>query len=171
MIAPRLTFTRAEAEHAAQTWGANCGPAALAFALQVSLDTVRPLIPGFDEKHYTSPRRMKAALKAAGRSYTIAPASRATMFDGETIALVRIQWTGPWTAPGAHPIPAYFRTHWIATFIDDRDDPRYGGPTVFDINAGVVSEERWTTAIVPMIIKQYPRADGGWFPTHVWRLA
>lgn len=156
-------FTQEESQKAYDAWGANCGPNALAFALQVSLDAVRPLIPGFGEKRYTSPTMMKSALAKAGVSFDVRMPDPSDMYHAAP-SLVRIQWTGPWTAEGANPKWAYRQTHWIASWRDTSD-------WIFDCNGGIQSPELWRQSIVPAITSQIPRADGRWFPTHVWRLA
>lgn len=159
------SFTQEEAQAAYDEWGCNCGPSALAFALQRSLDDVRPLISGFDEKRYTSPSMMAAALKAAGVRWTpVQDPDSMSMFDSRGIALVRIQWTGPWTQPGANPKWAYRYTHWIATWIQQ------DCPLIFDVNGGVLNLLQWAEQVIPLLIQQIPRADGGWFPTHAWVL-
>lgn len=160
------TFTQEEMQQASATWGCNCGPSALAFALQVKLDVVRTAIPGFSEKGYTNPTMMAAALVNVGRAWNAKlPLS---MFPSSAFdicpALVRVQWTGPWTASGANPRWAYRQTHWISTYLD-RDERM-----VFDCNGGINTFDVWQDQIVPFIVKHIPSADGGWFPTHVWRL-
>lgn len=159
-------FTEADSQRAYEEWGANCGPNALAFALQVPLDRVRFAIPEFEAKRYTSPTMMRAALGALGREieeYKF-PRLFGGSFHKSLPSLVRVQWSGPWTEPGANPKWAYRQTHWITTW-------REGGTCwVFDCNGGVMTGELWRTAVVPQLTKLYPRADGGWWPTHVWRV-
>lgn len=159
-------FSEEEFQRAAEEWGCNCGPSALAFALQIPLDRVRHAIPGFESKRYTSPTMMKAAL--ANLNVTWSPerilSARYTHADDHT-SLVRIQWTGPWTAPGANPKWAYRQTHWISTFTS-----AHGAKLVFDCNGGMMGLQRWIDEIVPFIVKHVPRADGDWFPTHVWKI-
>lgn len=161
-------FTEEEYQAAAQEWGCNCGPTALAFALQVKLDVAREAIPGFQEKGYTSPTMMKAALDSRQVRYRAhTPPDEASMFDARFPgypALVRVQFTGPWTAPGANPKWAYWHTHWIVAW-------RYGGfLMVFDCNGGVMNFEQWKGEIIPLLTQQDKRRDGGWKPTHIWRL-
>ncbi len=162
-------FTEEEAKAAYEEWHCNCGPTALAFACRLKLDDVRHAIPGFEAKHYTSPSMMKAALTNLGRRWEPAAAVRrpcgwtAAMFY-KYMALVRIQWAGPWTAPDANPKWAYRQTHWIATWEDE------GRNWLFDCNGGIMRPSRWESEIVPLLTACYPRADGGWFPTHIWRL-
>lgn len=163
-------FTEEQMTQAAEEWGCNCGPSALAFALGKSLDEVRPAIPDFDAKRYTSPSMMKAAIKNLNAGY--APfAPQPPSAQDRTIcmfhlqpSLVRIQWTGPWTKEGANPKWAYRQTHWIATCFEGESR------LIFDCNGGLMREPRWLYEIIPLITSMYPRADGGWFPTHIWRL-
>lgn len=166
-------FNEADARAAHDEWGCNCGPAALAFALQLKLDAVRPAIPDFAERRYTSPTMMAAALENLGRRFTAIrnphggrkpEVGHANMFAGP-VSLVRIQWTGPWTADGKTTKWAARQTHWIVCWTN--------GPDmwlVFDINGGVQRFWNWKRDIVPLIVAGVPRADGGWFPANVWRL-
>ena len=158
-------FTEAEMKIANDEWGANCGPAALAFALQVPLDRVRPLLEGFDEKRYTNPTMMKGALSRYGKAFNVIPDGMGGAFHVHP-SLVRIQWAGPWTKPGVPPRVAYRHTHWICTYKDE-----YDNSLVFDCNGGINPFDKWRDGIVPLILSEcVPKSDGGWFPTHVWRL-
>lgn len=162
-------FTQAEALRAYDEWGANCGPNALAFILQVPLESVRHAIPGFEEKRYTSPTMMAAGIRSLGRTATAvhtrgsAP-TKDTMFGREPF-LVRVQFTGPWTQPGANPKWAYWHTHWIVTYMVERQ-----APMVFDCNGGIRGYQEWEREIVPLLTGSIKRADGNWFPTDVWRI-
>lgn len=158
-------FSEADAEAATNEWGCNCGPAALAFALQVGLDAVRPLIPDFDAKRYTSPSMMAAALDASGRrwSRTLDNGGSHQMFSQDYPTLVRIQWTGPWTAPGSNPRWAYRQTHWICAWADGDCS------MIFDINGGIRTLQSWEVDVVPPLLAScVKRADGGWHSTHCW---
>lgn len=163
-------FTEEEAEQAHKEWGCNCGPAALAFALQTKLENVRYAIPDFEKKRYTSPTMMKQALAKLRVPFTECRATHATMTSDVDLILrmrlVRIQWLGPWTAPGMNPKWAYHYTHWICAW-----RPFIGEPLVFDINGGVKTVYEWEQEIVPLITESIPRADGGWKPTHVWEVS
>lgn len=174
---PAYTFSENAMQQAHEEWGCNCGPSALAFALQRTLEEIRPAMDhvGFDEKRYTSPTMMKNALAKLGvTKYELKVPVRTPdgkldaspmfqeVFIGYIMALVRIQWTGPWTQPGANPKWAYRQTHWIATWSDQ------GEQMVFDCNGGILRFELWEKQIVPLITDHIPRADGGWFPTHIW---
>lgn len=168
----KYTFTEAEFKAANEAWGCNCGPAALAFALQVPLDTVRPAIPQFEERRYTSPMMMAAALHYfdQGFSPVTNPSGGRDHGHGiesmfaDRVSLVRIQWTGPWTANGARAKWAARQTHWIVCWKEGERRQ------VFDCNGGIRAVEDWEQTIVPAIVATVPRADGGWFPANVWRL-
>ncbi len=112
---------------------------------------------------------MKAGLASLGHTVTAYSGpdglpNVGTMF-GRKPSLVRIQWSGPWTAPGANAKWAYRQTHWIATYFVEGQ-----AAMVFDCNGGIRGFTSWQQEIVPALTAMYPRADGGWFPTHVWRL-
>lgn len=166
------TFTQDELRSAAEAWGCNCGPSALAFALQTTLEEVRPAIPEFETRGYTAPNMMRQALANLGRRVEIVrnPSGGRnrgfgidTMFAGP-MSLVRIQWTGPWTADGKTAKWAARQTHWIACWHDD------GPKFVFDCNSGITSFGWWESNTVNAITKTIPRADGDWYPANVWRL-
>lgn len=165
MPATVYPFTAQDMQRAAEEWNANCGPAALAFALGLHINDVRGVIPGFEQKGYTSPTMMKQALEVLGGWFVVRPSDRESMFDSEHRCLVRIQFTGPWTQAGANPKWAYGQTHWIATYMVERQ-----AAMVFDCNGGILGFQEWEREIVPAIVATIKRADGGWFPTHVWRI-
>lgn len=183
-------FTEEQARKAHEEWGCNCGPTALAFAMQMPLSFVRPLIPDFDSRRYTNPTMMRAALKAAGQDFKAVKIPVLTAGGALDIGplygeptnptpdycpdplkqesqphLVRIQWTGPWTKAGANPKWGYRFTHWICTWL------QRGLPLVFDCNGGIMHHQKWESEIVPLICDTIPQADSGWYPTHIWRLS
>ena len=152
-------ITPDDAERAYQEWGANCGPAALAAIMGMTLDEVRPHLIGFDAKRYTNPAMMNEALRSIGRPWEKIGA------QWPKYGLVRVQWEGPWTAPGVPIRARYCYTHWIGHEI--------GVNTcgVFDINAignctGWCERGDWETVIIPAILAMYPRASGKWHITH-----
>lgn len=185
----QIPFTDEQVRTAYQTWGCNCGPLALAFAMQMPLSFVKPLIPNFQSKRHTNPTMMRAALNAAGQEFKVIQLPVQKPGWGLDIApmygersnppldycpcpyktespphLVRVQWTGPWMEAGAKPKWRYRHTHWICTWLER------GRPLVFDCNGGIMHHDTWETEIVPMICETIPQADGGWLPTHIWRL-
>lgn len=158
-------FTQEEFERAAAEWGCNCGPSALAFALRQGLGVARWAIPDFERKGYTSPTMMKAALvNLEARFVPVSTPSLNAMYS-DVWALVRIQFTGPWTAPGANARWAYTHTHWVCTWAIGC---RPHIPMIFDCNGGAMLAADWEHDVVPHLIPK--RGDGGWYPTHIWRL-
>lgn len=163
---PTLLFDSTDCDVANQAWGCNCGPASLAAALVVTLDSVRPWVEaaGFAEKRYMSPTMMKAALRAANRPFESRDI-HGPLKGFTTHGLMRIQWHGPWTQPGMNPKWAYWYTHWIAGWWCS------GRVILFDVNGGLMPLDEWEDEIVPAITKAIPRADGRWSITHSWELA
>jgi hypothetical protein len=58
---PSLAFTQNDAVAAFNAWHCNCGPAALAASLGLTLDQVKPAVMsvGFADKHYVNPTMMR----------------------------------------------------------------------------------------------------------------
>lgn len=161
MVCP---FTEDDLAEANGAWGCNCGPAALAFFLQVPIESVRGAIPGFEDKAFTSPSMMQAALRNLEQPTVSRMGGKEMLFDGQQPCLVRIQWTGPWTTPGANGKWAYCYTHWICTYMVHGQ-----APMIYDCNGGVRGYRSWMDEIVPAITSSIKRADGDWYPTHIWR--
>jgi hypothetical protein len=162
---PSCPFSAAEAIKSSDEWGCNCGPGALAAILGKTLDEVRPLIPGFEQKRYTNPTMMYEALNASKTAWRIDRGLAATRFFPK-YGLARVQWEGPWTEPGVPARARYRYTHWIGSHVTaDRI-------SIFDINAiaygGWIHADEWTNDLVPWLLKElYPRANGKWHLTHV----
>ncbi len=158
-----VRFDLAAAEHAADAWGCNCGPGALAAMTGLTLDEVRPCLGDFEVKRYTNPTLMFETLRRLGVSYTV---ERRLPLDWPRHGLVRIQWGGPWMADGV-PIGARYRqTHWVGA------RHTRGRAEVFDINCinvgGWVPMDTWTAVVVPWLLREaVPRADGSFSLTHV----
>ncbi len=151
------SVTLEDAQRAADAWGANCGPGALAAVLGKTLDDVRPHLVGFDLKGYTNPTMMFVALHELGVKWKDVP-------GWPTNGLVRVQWGGPWMRPGV-PIRARYRhTHWIATRLVGDD------LFAFDINGACVGWmpfEEWSGQLAPWLIREaVKRGDGTWTVTH-----
>lgn len=163
--APR--FTAEDADRAFDEWGMNCGPGAIAAICGLTLDELRPHMGDFERKGYTNPTLMWEVLERVGARFrTRGLASNVLKLDFPRYGLARIQWEGPWTAPGV-PIRARYRhTHWVGAAIVQ------GRVGVFDINAigngtGWSSLEDWSETLVPFILGEcVPRASGGWHITH-----
>lgn len=161
LLSPR--FTEAELLAAHETWGCNCGPAALAFAVGLTLDAVRPLVEreGFAGRRYMNPQMMSNAIWNAG--FAVRSWGKAWPTIG--VALVRIQWGGPWIIRGKATKWAYTHTHWIAAFRDAGSWLH-----VYDVNGGRQALANWEMTTAPKIIRSIPRADGSWSVTHSWGL-
>lgn len=157
---PPLRFGLEEMERAADDWGANCGPGAIAAATVKTLDEVRPHIPGFEAKRYTNPTMMLDALNALGVRWK--KAIRHNVWPNWGVA--RIQWEGPWTEPGRPARAAYRYTHWVAACGFPR--PIH----IFDINAiavgGWVPLQHWEQVTVPWLLPQISPRATGWRITH-----
>jgi hypothetical protein len=168
LTAPAVRFDSDDWRAAVLAFGiVNCGPAALAAMLGVKPLDVLPHIPNFRERHYTSPSMMAAALRSLGVRWT-EQAAPTRGLAGE-YALLRIQWEGPWTKPGANPKWAYRQTHWIGVACFRRRVPG-DDACVFDVNQGWSDVGYWERETVPKLIALYPRASGGWHVTHRWEL-
>jgi len=168
----KLLFTARELNAANDAWGCNCGPSALAFAVQQPLDAVRHALPGFQDKGYTNPTMMQAGLAFFRKTFAVVRPPKFTrgkffsvaeMFDA-TPSLVRVQWDGPWCDAGANARWGYGFTHWIATWSER------GVDLVFDCNSLIVTGAQWCDEVGPQLARTVRRSTGEWFPTHIWRL-
>lgn len=185
---PSLLFTLDDAQRAADEWGANCGPAAIAAISGLSLDAVRPHLGDFETKHYTNPTLMWAALRSLGVRWTCKTrlardAAGAQYGDVGTVplpeyGLARIQWEGPWTEPGVPIRVRYRHTHWVGCASDPGFPltPGSEGPLLFDINAmcvgGWITFVEWSRSLVPWLLEQVePTANGRWHITHSVEIA
>ena len=166
MIRP-LRFSVADAQKATDAWRFNCGPGALCAVLGMTPDELRPELGDFGRKGYTNPTLMKKTLTRCG-------AAQFVVYRGDKpgvgiptkldLALVRVQWSGPWTRPGVPMRVRYRQTHWIGV--------RKNSSEIFDINAmkegGWIPCARWEGLYVPWLVEALvPDGDGGWWPTHV----
>ncbi|WP_316214329.1 hypothetical protein [Bradyrhizobium sp. SZCCHNR2032] len=160
----RPRFTLADAQYAFDTWGANCGPGAIAAIAMLTLDEVRPYMGDFESKRYTNPTLMFETLDrlhAAGVCKWHGAERHWPIYG-----LVRIQWEGPWTRPGVPMRARYRHTHWVGAAIVKREIG------VFDINcmnngSGWSTLQNWSSIVVPWLINEcVPGGDGNWHITH-----
>lgn len=147
-------------------WGANCGPAAISAICGIPLCDIRPHMGDFERKRYTNPTLMWSALRSIGAVFSYR-GGELGQSNWPRYGLARIQWEGPWTAPGV-PVRARYRyTHWIG--VNARD---LGNIGIFDCNAtgngtGWSSLQDWQETIVPWILSEaVPKANGKWHITH-----
>lgn len=165
-----LRFTEDDIVKANQAWGCNCGPAALAFITDRTLEDVRPACDGvgFDVKRYMNPTMMAEALRFLCHRFVSLPNPLRLQLHRTVLpnpflpsfGLVRIQLCGPWTELGANPKWAYRHTHWIAVV----------GANVFDVNSGECRMQVWEKEVAPAIAKSITRANGKFFVTHSWNV-
>lgn len=166
-----------------ELWGANCGPCSLAAALSwlwpgrpqaMPVAAVRSAFPWFERqppRRYTNLRDLVGAVRLMGYSPDqISTPDRPQTFDAlPPVCVARIQFTGPWTQPGARQDWALLHTHMVAVARPDQlgSRVRTPGPVVYDVNAGRtggwMSAEDWSRGIAPALASTYPRADGRWF--------
>jgi hypothetical protein len=145
---PKLAFTLLDSERAFDSWGANCGPQALAAALNLSLGEVkRAVIESF--KGWMNPTQMANALGHFGVKFDVEKTLRTRELRN---GIGYIQWDGRWVT-NKFKQERYHYTHWIAA----RDG------WVFDLNAiefGWLCEADWR-----MDIDQFVKNAGykGWF--------
>ena len=144
---------------AADAWGANCGPMSLAAVLGLpTVEAVRPLVQPF--RGFMSPTDMTTALAMAAANGLCARASACRMSVGDRdpwpmLGLVRIQWLGPWCAPGVNPRAAYRATHWVGA----RDV--LGAIEIYDATPNRwLPLERWARWCETL----WPKRTTGWAP-------
>lgn len=161
----KLPFDEADSDAANETWGANCGPHAVAAALNLTLDQVRPHCWAFEQKFkgrgygFTNPTMMGNALALARQPFTLKKNLKTTDLR-EGISL--IQWEGKWLKPGVPPVVAYGHTHWIAA------TPAHVFCTAiplseFGCEFGWVTHEVWRTLIGVLCVREN---FDGWHVTH-----
>lgn len=147
-------FCPSDVDEANALWSATCGPIACAALLGVPVAQVRSAFPSFPARPWCSPTQMLEALSAVGRRGVLQQhkAGDRAFVDG----LAYIQWSGPWTAPGAPVRFAYRHTHWVAV--------ARSGCMIYDANFDRwMSASWWAERVPPMLLEDVPRADGGWW--------
>lgn len=172
LLQPSVSIDKNDWKAAEAEYSPNCGPSALAIMTGLPLMRVCPAIPNFKDRHYTNPSMMAAALRSLGVPFEERDDKDC---DGHTLTkygLCRIQWEGPWTAPGSNPRWAYRETHWIGAAEFNWPEPDKSLLFVFDVNCGWQTYMDWEHIHVPQIIKSVvsPRATGNWWATHRWEL-
>jgi hypothetical protein len=164
-----LRFTADDAQRAWEVWGANCGPAAAAAMLGLTLDEIRPHLGLFESRRYTSPAMMFGLLRRVGAKWSTYYGADRWPAHG----LVRVQWEGPWTQPGVPPPARYRHTHWIGAVTSGLG---LGQVSIFDVNCmnvgGWVDLHTWSMRVVPWLLSQCePDASGEWHITHAVEVA
>lgn len=165
-----VRFTTEDAQRAYDEWDANCGPGAIAGIMGMTLDELRPHLGDFEKKGYTNPTLMREILRnikapVSAILTTCKEEQELRTNPWPYYGLARVQWEGPWTAPGVPMRVRYRHTHWVGTSLQD------GERRIFDINCmcvgGWVSLSEWTDSVVPWLLRQCePKANGLWHLTH-----
>lgn len=170
---PRLLLTEANVDDADATWGFNCGPGALCAVLGLAPAVLRPHLGDFESRGYMSPTGMAAALREIGVTYrqTYRGDGPVTRWPpAPDLALVRVQFDGPWTRPEVPKQARYWHTHWIGV----HRLPGQSVAEVFDVNAldrgGWLPWNEWAGEVVPLLAVADPKRNGGWWPTHIWEV-
>ncbi len=165
-----------DCEQAADAWGANCGPMSLAAAIGLStVGEAHRLVQPF--RGFMTPTEMRAAVGRAADRNLCRYIGRATLAPGDpdpwpepgVISLVKIQWLGPWCAPGVNPRAAYHYSHFIAARRGVPDDGRLAFPHpadevfIYDCTPNCwVPLAQWS-AWNPTI---WPKRATGWAPVN-----
>ena len=155
----KLYFGEQDVIRANKQWGCNCGPAALAAALGLTLEQVRPFMGPFELRGYTNVINMRQSIAEAGGSIV-------RTYEGWPpigVGIVRIQWGGPWIINGKPARWAARQSHWVATWRNPQS-----WLYVFDVNAGLQPIDVWEDSVVPAIVQSIKRADGKWTISHSW---
>jgi hypothetical protein len=84
--------------------------AALSAITGLTLNEIRPHMGDFETKRYTNPTMMFAALKSVGVRWRT---NGKNSTHWPRYGLARIQWEGPWTAPGVPMRVRYRHSHWV----------------------------------------------------------
>ncbi len=150
-----------DVDEAIKTWGANCGPAALAGALGLQLADVREAVSDDGQfRGYMSITNMRDAMRRLGvvveRDWQKPPNRMLTHTRGEPI-LCCIAWGGPWSSV---PKAAAKRRHFIVYrhgFVGTK-----GPGWVCDVNVdgGWILASEWKAKILPDLLPE--RGDGTW---------
>ena len=155
---PALRFDVDAAQAAADAFGFNCGPGAIAALLSLTPGELRPHLGDFKAKGYMNAPMVMTALRSLGRPFSVIP-------DGwPRFGLVRIQFEGPWLDPGVPFGARCWHTHWVAVISEGGIPQR-----IFDINgtcSGWLPYDEWAYELVPWLLEDKKRATGGWHLTH-----
>lgn len=128
------------------SWGATCGPAAIAAATGKTLAEVRPALVAFGG--FMNPTAVLETVERMGLKARKLRAEEAPLLPLRGCA--HVFFDGPWSAGGARA--RYAHSHWVAYF---RERP--GAPFAFyDCNVGPAGgwcmREIWEAQILPTIM-------------------
>lgn len=162
LVGPAIRFSQVELSEAYGVWGCNCGPAALAAVLDLSLTECFCFLGRFDKRRYMNTQHMQEAIEQAGRRWRNVKLSP----DTPTLGLTRVQWHGSWLLPGVPLGAAAKRTHWIGLRHHE------GQRLIYDVNASFGFPKTWETAdewengTAPQSAEWIRGCDGTWSITN-----
>lgn len=172
--ATRLPAVLPDTIEAGDAWGANCGPMALAAVLGLpTVEAARELVQPF--RGFMSPSDMAHALERARIRGCVERWTHIRMPAADpwpALGLVRIQWLGPWCAPGVNPRAAYRYTHWVGVRRVDRRSKE-----AFALVSATVDQGRQgnlrdlpaeATSILSDPILIYDATPNRWLPLWAW---
>lgn len=169
----RLPAVLPDTIEAGDAWGANCGPKSLAAVLGLpTVAAARPLVHPF--RGFMSPTDMLNALAAAARAGDVVSFrhSRDIGDPWPMLGLVRIQWLGPWCAPGVNPRAAYRHTHFVGVrTVDRRSKEAFAlvSAAVDGMRSGALSGlPGCATSITTDPILIYDATPNRWLPLWAW---
>lgn len=164
-----------DVDEAADAWGVNCGPSAVAAILGKNLADVRHAFPWFPTRPWCSPTQLGQALATLGveSHWTTLGMNRGPIDEQRARfpaqGLVVIQIDGPW-CDLANKAAAYRYTHTVSSQrvgdvvmvydINDAPDSRSGGWLPFSM---------WDQRVMRELVK-YQRRATGWFVRSVFEL-
>ncbi len=145
-------------QEANESWGANCGPVALAAILHKSVEQVRSLFPSFAAKPWASPTVMEGALRRACVTWE---ACRTVHWPIYGLAWLQVE--GPWQTAGVPASAAYRHTHWVGVYAP-------GDLYIFDVNAGMwLPHDEWNREVMSSVVACSKKATG-WKVRKTWRV-
>lgn len=144
-------------------WGANCGPTAIAAALELTMAEIRAAVsPNGTFQGYMGVRDLGQAITKAGgrivRAWSKPSKSELRRTDGSAI-VVLIRFLGPWDdiprAAAKHRHAFCYRHGYVGT-LDDYGQREHGPGWIYDCNNLVNLPETG-------------RLIASWAPLHLWR--
>lgn len=160
---PSIIYNEAQSNEANRLWKASCGHHSIAAAVGIHIDDVRPHLT--HEKGWMNPTNISHTLDSLGISYDLTKGHTGRGADAFCVGINRIQFEGPWTAPGKPPAAAYRYTHYVAMM----KQPDFPGKILDTIIASHIwlHFPGWLDAIA-----QYSKEDGttGYHVTHHWKI-
>lgn len=163
---PLLNFTPWDLEQAHEDWGCNCGPAALAACLGMTLDDVWCHLGRFCQLHYMNRDMMFQAVRQHGFRATVDLVADQDGVDRyPTHGLCLVQFGGPWVDDPKLAKWGTTQTHWIASKIDA------GVNWIFDVNyARWVEWQTWHEELIPRLVRRDKYRDGTYWLSTSWEI-